>query len=345
MALIGTGYQPSGALGTEFSNLIRRAFIPKVVSQIYTATPTLQVFMGSAQRAKGGIASITVPVQVAQSITANWSDFVGSFTNPSDLVATTNGEMNLSVALAPIPFIGMEALITASETVVPRLKIKMADAKQALVRLISRALFTGNTATNIMSGFPQAYDDGTNFSTYANVSRTTYPSFKSTLLPAAGAVLTRANFIKFIVQTSVGGHSSTIDPGSGEGEAPDLVIMNPSDWTTLSQDFLGLERYQIDPSSQFGKDDIINSGFRALQLVNTNIVADIFCPKGVAFLINTKYFAIYLHEEAAFSFSGFFSNIPNGQIANVGVVIVVIATLCTKPISGMQVTGVTGGAF
>ena len=67
--------------------------------------------------------------------------------------------------------------------------------------------------------------------------------------------------------------------------------------------------------------------------------------KPTAYLVNTKYFALYLSEDAPFAFSGFYSAIPNLQIANIGVVIVALQTICTKPVSGMQITGITGGAF
>ena len=80
-------------------------------------------------------------------------------------------------------------------------------------------------------------------------------------------------------------------------------------------------------------------------LGDTPFFLDPFCPKGTAFMINTKYFAAYVSEDAPFAFSGFFSAIPNLQIANVGVVIIAMQTVCAKPISGMQITGITGGAF
>jgi hypothetical protein len=129
------------------------------------------------------------------------------------------------------------------------------------------------------------------------------------------------------------------------GEAPDFCVMSPSDWTTLMQDFLAQETFQKTPGSQFGKDSVANAGFRGLMLGDTPFFMDPFCPKGTAYMLNTKYFAAYVSEDAPFAFSGFYSAIPNLQIANVGVVIIAMQTVCAKPISGMQITGITGGAF
>lgn len=336
--LIGTGLVPGGAIGQELASITRRAFIPKLIVQLYKASPVLNMLMRGAQRASGGVGQITVPVQGNSLVSAEWTDFGGSFSQPQDITGIQNAAQNLTVAAVPIPFFGMESLIQSSEVVIPRLKTKMADAKQVLVQLLSNALFTYNTGATVMSGLPQAYDDGTGASsTYANIDRSVAANsfWKSTKVTSAGAVLTRSAFIKYILQTT----------SLAGGESPDLIILSLSDWTTLMQDFMTVEQFNTTPGVRYGKDTPVNAGFRALMLGDTPIVADLYCPKGTAYMVNTKYFALYLSEDAPFAFSGFYSAIPNLQIANIGVVIVALQTICTKPISGMQITGITGGAF
>jgi hypothetical protein len=129
------------------------------------------------------------------------------------------------------------------------------------------------------------------------------------------------------------------------GEAPDFVLMSLSDWTTLMQDYMTAEQFQTNPVSRYGNDDAVNAGFRAVMLGNTPILADPFCPKGQAFIINSRYLALYISEDANWAWSGFYSMIPNMQMASVGVLIVAMALACTKPVSGMQLSNVTGGAF
>jgi hypothetical protein len=336
--LIGTGLVPGGSIGQELAAITRRAFIPKLIVQIYKASPVLNMLMRGSQRAAGGVGQITVPVQGNSLVTAEWTDFGGSFNQPADVTGIQNAAQNLTVAAVPIPFFGMESLIQSSEVVIPRLKTKMADAKQVMVQLLSNALFTFNTNVTYMSGLPQAYDDGTGASSvYANIDRSVSSNafWKSTVITTAGAVLTRSAFIKYILQTT----------SKAGGESPDLIILSLSDWTTLMQDFMTVEQFHTTPGVRYGQDTPINAGFRALMLGDVPIVADLYCPKGTAYLVNTKYFALYLSEDAPFAFSGFYSAIPNLQIANIGVVIVALQTICTKPISGMQITGITGGAF
>lgn len=338
MALIGNGITPGGAIGTELTAVTRRAFIPKMVVQIYKATPMLSILMKNGQRARGGVSQVTVPVQGSQFVNFSWSDYSGVFPQPSVQTAAQNAEFNLKLGLVPIPFMGMEALIQSSEVVIPLLEARMADAKTVLVQAISSAIYTNNSAVpgqTVVNGLPEAYDSGANVSTYGGINRSTAGNafWKSTLKTSAGGILTRVAMIPYLVQTT----------WAAGGEAPDFMVMSMQDWTTLMTDFMGVEQFQTHPGSKYGTDDVVNAGFRGLMLGNTPIFGDPFCPVGTAFIINSKYLAMYISEDADFAFSGFYSAIPNLQIANVGVVILAFNLVCTKPISGMQITGITGG--
>lgn len=336
--LIGTGMVPGGNLGTELSAVTRRAFIPELIIQIYQASPVLYMLMRGAQRAAGGVGNITVPVQGNAVTAPGYIDYGGSFPQPQDQTGIFDAAANLSVAAVPIPFFGIESLVQATETIIPRLKVKMGDAKQQMVQLWSNSLFAVTAATSLsLQPFAAAYDDGVNnaaYANYANINRLIQTFWKSTVYTSAGAVLTTSKFIFYLL-------AATSKAG---GERPDLVIMSLADWTTLMQNFMTIEQFNTGPGTRYGKNDPVNAGFSCLMLGDTPIVADLYCPVGTAYFINTKYFALYMSEDAPFVFSGFYSAIPNNQIANVGVLIVAAQTLCTKPVSGVQVTGITGGA-
>ncbi len=341
MPQFNTGLVPGGAIGNELAAATRRAVVPALFVQIYKATPMLNLLFGTAQRAKGGMSQVTVPVQGSSFVNFAWTDYSGGFPQPAIQAGMQNAEFNLTVGVVPISFMGMEALIQSSEAIVPLMKARMADAKTVAVQALSSALFTNNSAlpngSQIINGLQQSYDDGTNVNSYGGIARNSAGNsfWKSTLISSAGAVLTRSAQLKYLVQcTTLAG-----------GEAPDFVVMSPPDWTTLMQDFLSLEQFTTSPKSKYGKDDAINAGFRGLMLGDTPYFMDPWCPVGTEFIINTKYFAAYVSEDAPFAFSGFYSAIPNLQIANVGVVIIAMQTVCSKPISGMQVTGITGAAF
>jgi hypothetical protein len=233
----------------------------------------------------------------------------------------------------------MEAIVQSSETVIPLLKARMADAKTVAVQAMSSAMFTNNAnvpGQTQVDSLVQAYDDGTTVPTYGGINRTVGANafWKSNKI-AFAATPTRLNIIKKLVQlTALSG-----------GEAPDFMVMAPGDWANLMGDFMSSEQFRTNPGNRYEADDLINAGFRGVMLGATPIFLDPFCPTGSAFLFNSRYLAFYMSEDAPFAFSGFYSSIPNLQIANIGVVIVAFNIVCTKPVSGMQLTGITGTQF
>jgi len=336
MPVYGSGVVPaSGAITNELTAIMRRAFVPKLVVQIYSAAPILSLLMRNAQRARGGLSQVTVPVQGSSFVNFNWTGYDGGFPQPQVLAATQQAAWNLSVGTVPIPLLGMESLLQQTETIIPLVKARMADAKTVAVQAISQALFGSSGTNNLaINGFLDVYDDGTSVTTYGGLSRTSNPFWKSTkitqsITPSRTTLMTR------IMQlTKLAG-----------GESPDFVIMSLSDWTTLLTDFMSVEQFNTDPGIKYGNDDAVNAGFRALMLGNIPILADPFCPVGTAYIINSKYLGLYISEDANFAFSGWHSLIANNQIANVGVIIAAMALVNTKPSSGMQLSAVAGASF
>jgi hypothetical protein len=338
MPQLGVGILPSGAVGNEIVAITRRAFIPRLVVQLYKSTPLLSLLLRNAQRAKGGASQITVPVQGGSFVNFSWSDYSGSFPQPSVQTAIQNAEFNLKLGVVPIPFLGMESIVQSSEVVFPLLKARMADAKTVALQSISSALFTNNAAApTVVDSLLQAYDNGTTVTTYGGINRTVTNNafWKSNLITSAGSISTRTKMIPYIVQTTA----------LAGGETPDFAVMNPGDWTSLMVDFMAAESFRTTPGTRYEADDLINAGFRGLMLGDVPIFMDLWCPQGTMYLFNSRYIALYMSEDAPFAFSGFYSAIPNLQIANVGVVIVAFDVVVTKPSSGMRITGITGNAF
>jgi len=107
MPVLGSGIIPSGSIATELSALTRRAFVPKLVVQLYNSTPLLAALLANSQSASGGVSSVTVPVQGAQFVNSQWSDYSGSFSQPAVQQGAFNSEFNLKLAITPVPFLGM----------------------------------------------------------------------------------------------------------------------------------------------------------------------------------------------------------------------------------------------
>ena len=340
MPILGGGLIPSGPIGLELEATVRRVFSQMVVVLLYRQNPLLALLLRNAIRASGGVSPYTQPVQTGQYVTSSWMGPSGQFNLPTDVAATVNAEFNLCALATPVSSLGLEQLVTQDAiAVASRLMLKLNDLKNSALNTLAKALFSSNGIPgpiNVlqMFGLLDAYDDGSTVDNYGGLSRATYPTWAGLKIPAAGAVLTRATFIPAMLKAVM--HAG--------GEALDFVVLSVQDWTALLTDFMAVERYNNDPSSRWGKDDPVNSGFLGLLLGDTPIFFDLNCPQGTAIGFNSKYITLVIHEDANFAWTGWYSTIPQGQIASVGLSLTALNLVCSKPSTGMLITGITGGA-
>src|SRR5574339_458198 len=99
--LLGSGIVPAGNLGDELTYLTRRAFIPRMIVQIYKSSPLISALLANAQMASGGVNAVTVPVQGVAYTSASWGDFTGSFAQPSVTQGAYNAQFNLKLLIVP----------------------------------------------------------------------------------------------------------------------------------------------------------------------------------------------------------------------------------------------------
>ena len=130
------------------------------------------------------------------------------------------------------------------------------------------------------------------------------------------------------------------------GEAPTFVVMNPGDYATLNNDFIGIEQQFINPGKTYTMDTAVRSSFPNLNVSGIPIFARITSVRqGTCFAVNIKYTAMYLSEDAAFDFSGFYSLVPLGQIGQQGVVVVGYDVVSAKSVSGAHIYNIQSNQF
>ena len=333
--LMGTGIAPGGGLGAQLAAITRRAVIPTVTVQIYQTHPLLSLLMSNAQPARGGAPQITLPIQGASFVNFSWGSFAGDFPMPTDQQAIENAQFNLKLGMVPMGFFGMEALVQSSEVIIPKLRAMTSDAAVVIKQAIAQSLYANNyNNSNAISSLVQAYDNGSNAPSYGGISRSGNTFWQGQDY-SAGVTANRASIAKLLTQ---------VTQGAG-GEAPDFAVMSYPDWANLMSDFIGVEMIQSTAKNKFGRDDVMNSGFRAIRVLDTPIFPDPFCPVGTMYAINSRYLALYLSQSAPMVFSGFESTIPMGQIASIGVLITALEMVCSKPSSGASITGLINPAF
>ena len=326
---IGGGILPAtgSTQYTELTYVTRRAFIPKLVVQLYNSTPLLAALIANSQQASGGVSSVTVPVQGAQFVNAQWSDYSGSFAQPSVQQGAYNAEFNLKLMITPVPFLGMEGAVQQDAAIIPLIEARMNDATNVMMDAMATSLYQNYTNTQQFIGLPGAIDDGTNLATYGNINRNTYTWWKSKVYNAGNVNPTRQNILQYI--------SGTVKNGA---EVPSFGVCGFGTWTLLAQDFVGQEQYTITPGSAFdGDNNGPQAAFRALMVAGVPIYPDPYCPEGVVYFVNTNYLNLYIHEQGSFVFTGFESTLPNWQIGYVGAVLMIAELISTKPKSMTRV--------
>ncbi len=327
MPVLGQGIIPSGSIGTELTYITRRAFIPKLIVQLYNSTPLMAALIGNSQPAMGGISSVSVPIQVASATAPQWSGFDGSFDSPGYQAFANLAEFDLKLNICPIPFLGMEGIVQLNHAVIPRIEAVMDDATNNTMLSMTTAIYNNYTDTQAFIGLPGAIDDGGNMDTYGNVSRTSVPRWASSVYAGGSAALTRQLVLQYIAGTVKNG-----------GAMPNFGICGMGTWTLLAQDFVGQETYQITPGSSFSKSgDGPEAAFQALMVAGLPVFCDPYCPEGVLYLLNTDYVSLYIHEQASFAFTGFESTLPNWQVGYIGAMLTVAELCVTKPVANTRV--------
>ena len=328
---IGGGILPASGSNqyNELTYVTRRAFIPKLVVQIYNSTPLMAALIANSQTASGGVSSVSVPVQGSQFVNAQWSDYSGSFAQPSVQQGAYQAEFNLKLLVSPVPFLGMEGAVQQDYAIIPLIEARMNDATNVMMDAMATALYTNSTNNQQFIGLPAAVDDGTGTATYGNINRSANTWWKSKQYAAGSVNPTRQNVLQYI--------SGTVKNGA---EVPTFGVCGFGTWTLLAQDYVGQENYMITPGSGFDGDaNGPQAAFRALMVAGVPIYPDPYCPEGTLYLLNTNYMSMYIHEQASFAFTGFESTLPNFQIGYVGAVLMIAELVNTKPKAMTKVTG------
>jgi len=327
MALGGGILQATGsAQFNELTYVTRRAFIPKLVVQLYNSTPLMAALIANSQSASGGVSSVTVPVQGAQFVNAQWSDYSGSFAQPSVQQGAYNAEFDLKLMISPVPFLGMEGAVQQDAAIIPLIEARMNDATNVMMDAMATALYNNTTNTQQFIGLPAAV---ANSGTYGNIDRSAYTWWKSSQYAAGSVNPTRQNILQYI--------SGTVKNGA---EMPSFGVCGFGTWTLLAQDFVGQEQYVITPGAGFdGETNGPQAAFRALMVAGVPIYPDPYCPEGTVYFLNTNYLSLYIHEQGSFVFTGFESTLPNWQIGYVGAVLMIAELVNVKPKAMTKVTG------
>ncbi len=302
--------------------------------------------MGNAQRAAGGLNQITIPAQGQSMVQGQFTGYGGGFNSPVITPGIQNLQFNLAYWVVPIPLPFGETIIQATDREISILKARMNDVYAVTRQNMARLQFTNNASSPLLpDSYLNAFDNGTNFPTYGGINRNNAgnSAFKGQYINLNSGTfsLGTVGFTRKSMATLL----SYVTDQAG-GESPTFVVMNPGDYATLNNDFIGIEQiHQIPPAQGLTMDTAVRSSFPNLYVSGVPIFADHFCPQGTVVGSNVKYTSMYLSEDAAFDFSGFYSLVPLGQIGQQGVVVVGYDLVTAKPSSGFIGYNLVGNQY
>ena len=281
-------------------------------------------------------------------VQGQFTGYGGGFNSPVVTPGVQNAQFPTCYWVVPVPLPFGETVIQATDREISLLKARMNDVWSVTVQNVGGLLFSNNTANTLLpNSFVDGFDNGATVATYGGINRTSpgNTSWKGNVIAGTAIVsgtgtVATAGFSRSAMAAAL----IQITDLAG-GESPTMVVMSPGDFATLNTSFVGVEQIFTRPGNEYTMATPVRSAFPNLNVAGVPIFADHFCPQGTAYFINSKYTSMYLSEDAAFDFSGFYSLVPLGQIGQQGVVVLGYNVVSSKPSSNAIITGIGGNTF
>lgn len=263
--------------------------VPKVVDNVLAGNVALMRFLGSS-RPWGSGHQLHLPIKYQSSTSG------GSYTG-FDVFSTTQVNTRVLTDFDPtqnyfsVVISGIQQAVNKGDAgVLDLLTVEMASVADDMADGLGTQLYsdgTGNAGKDIV-GFDAAIDDANTTASWGGLNgSTTYTNWVSTLTSNAGA-------------TTVANLASMYDSAKIGNDAPTILIMHPSEWTTYEgllqatinyhtqvQGYPKMTRFGIKRTAGTGQTGDI--GFDTLFFRGLPVVSDEKCSDGVMYMINEKH--------------------------------------------------------
>ena len=268
------------------TSVTRTYIVPKVYDTISKGSPVLMKLLQNAKPWKTGV-SYEVIIKYQDSTNGGNTGIADKLDTDRQNVRTKM-TFQPKMAYKPVVIADIERTLNqGDEQVVDLLEAEFDSQAQSLMQVMATNLWTGTGAGNSWDSIYNAADDGTNFSTYGGLSRSTYTSLNGYYLASAGA-LTLAKMATAYDAVTVG------------NDTPDIIATTKSLWSTYESLLTptvraGYTQNGYPKMNAFGmlpraEGLAGNQGFDVLFFRGTPVVRDEQIPTGKMFFINTNYF-------------------------------------------------------
>lgn len=280
-------------LSNFVTSVTEQEFLPVVVDNFYEGNALFMRLKGKRKSWSSGT-QLKIPTEVIGRTQG------GSYSG-ADLFGTAQEDVRRQFTINPSQYY-FNATITGIQAAANKGKRAIVDLMTEEFRSVGMALKdkmgddlygdgTGNSSKAI-TGLVAHVDDGTNVSTYQGLSRTTYPTLKSTLNAQAGAL-------------GLDDLATSFDGAQVGSDQPTLGVTTPAVFSIYEALLTANSRYTIVQNSDRFRltaagiergGVTANAGFTGLMFRGMPIISDDKCPSGNLFMLNENYLDLYEME-------------------------------------------------
>lgn len=268
------------------TSVTRDYIVPKVYDTITKGSPTLMTLLQNAKDWKTGT-NYKVIYKYADSTNGGTTGIADKLDTNRENVRV-QGSFEPKMAYKPVVLASIEKTLNmGDEQIVDLLETEFDSQAQSLLDVMSEQLFRGTSTGDSWDSLDNAADDGTNYGTYAGLSRTTYTSLSGYYLASAGALTLdklATAFDNVEIGTDMPTHIVTTKTLWSAYEA----LLTPTVRAGYSQS--GYPTYNAFGMVPSAKALAGNQGFGVVFYRGVPVIKDEQCPSGRLYLLNTKCF-------------------------------------------------------
>lgn len=299
MPVYGTGFYPTEGQGAvNYFSIIHRHFNPFLIQAALRRKPIFLYLLlrDLAEPRAGGFSPITQPVQLQE-----FGGVISTLTFTSEFTASPisnpiiNAEWNMAMYMIAMDVLATEYMMIQGEAsplaVVDTIKARFTDFYQKLLDFIETKILGAPANAYDMDGLANAIDDGTNYATYGNISRSTYPSWGAPIIDLSGITFDQAwQCIPYVVNKYRANYN---------GEGPNIVLVPYGVFHALGISLTALERIITATPDTVSLTQAV--GFQALNINGLWIIPLAKLSGTTGYFVNFNSFKLYIHPDAFFA--------------------------------------------
>lgn len=275
-------------LGNFVQTTTRQRFFTKAVDNIFEGNVLFGILRSKARPWSGGRQLVIPTTVVDRTQGGSFSGFDTLPTAQEDVRQLFTVDPS-EYTSAPVVFSGIQMAVNKGpEAFLDAVATEMEDVSRALAEDMGGDMYldgTGNSSKNL-KGLNYHIDDGTDVTTYQNLSRSTYTNLNATRTTQSGAL----GFDDLAVDT---------DAAQRGNDNPDLMITTPAVFSIIERLVTPTvnvsygQRFQTGAPTGTKQGINLNYGINALTWRGTPILADEKCTANNLWTINTKHLFLY----------------------------------------------------